>query len=166
METMYLIGFMGAGKTSISQELAQRLSVPVYDTDKEIVKSRGKSINEIFATDGEAKFRELESEILRAMPPENAIVATGGGIVGVEKNRLFLSDKGNVVFLYTELNEIIKRLEGDDSRPLLRKGNLDAAKKLFRSRLPLYREAADIEIDTSGKSIPAIVDEIVERMKN
>ncbi|MCM3665481.1 shikimate kinase [Mesobacillus subterraneus] len=166
METMYLVGFMGAGKTSISQELAKRLSVPVYDTDKEIVKSSGKSINEIFATDGEAKFREIESEVLQKMPSEEAIVATGGGIVGAERNRLFLREKANVVFLYTELSEIIKRVEGDDSRPLLQKGNLDAAETLYRSRLPLYRETANIEIDTSGKSIPAIVDEIVERMKN
>ena len=99
MEAIYLIGFMGSGKTTVSQELAKKLDIALYDTDREIVKLAGKTINEIFANEGEEKFRNLESGILHSLPLTDAVVSTGGGIIGSEKNRLFLKEKMNVVFL-------------------------------------------------------------------
>ncbi len=165
MKAIYLIGFMGSGKSTISKELAEKLCVEVIDTDEEIVKKSGKSINDIFASEGEGRFRQLETDVLLSMPLEDAVVATGGGIIGAEKNRLFLKDKVNVVFLHAALRIIRERLKGDTTRPLLSKEKQGDAEALYCSRLPFYREVADLEIDTSAKSISAIVDEIAERMK-
>ncbi|MBT2636598.1 MULTISPECIES: shikimate kinase [unclassified Bacillus (in: firmicutes)] len=165
MNAIYLIGFMGSGKTTISQELANKLEVSVYDSDQEIVHKAGKTINEIFAIDGEEEFRRLETEVLYSMPEADAVVATGGGIIGAEKNRLFLKEKANVVFLHAEIRIIMDRLRNDDTRPLLRKANREAAETLYHSRLPLYRDTATIEVDTSGKAVSMIVDEIIQRMK-
>ena len=156
---------MGAGKTTVSKKLAEKLSVTDYDMDKEIVKAAGKSIKDIFATMGEGQFRDLESAVLKALPSEDAVVSTGGGIVLCTENRHLMKEKGFVVFLYANMNETLKRLEGDDSRPLLQKNKLQSAESLFTSRLPLYRQAAHLEIDTSSKSISEIVEVIVERMK-
>ncbi|MBS8264874.1 shikimate kinase [Mesobacillus boroniphilus] len=165
MEAIYLIGFMGSGKTTVSQELAKKLEVAVYDTDQEIVKLAGKTINEIFSIDGEEKFRELESKVLYSLPLKDAVVSTGGGIIGSEKNRAFLSGKMNVVFLNAEFSIIMERLKDDDTRPLLSTNNIEAAETLYNSRIPFYREAAFIEIDTSCKSVSIIVNEIIQRMK-
>ena len=99
------------------------------------------------------------------MPDAGAVVATGGGIIGSEKNRLFLKEKKNVVFLQADFSVIMDRLMGDDTRPLLSQNNMEAAERLYRSRLPLYQESAKIEIDTSGKTVSMIIDEIIQRMK-
>ncbi|MBT2693437.1 shikimate kinase [Bacillus sp. ISL-55] len=165
MEAIYLIGFMGSGKTTVSQELAEKLEIDVYDTDREIVKLAGKTIKQIFDIDGEEKFRNLESEVLHSMPLGNAVVSTGGGIIGSEKNRLFLKEKMNVVFLNADFSTIMERLKDDDTRPLLSQDNLGAAEKLYHLRLPLYREAANIEVNVTGKSVSIITDEIIRRMK-
>ncbi|MEW8969808.1 shikimate kinase [Mesobacillus jeotgali] len=165
MEAIYLIGFMGSGKTTVSKALAKKLEVDVYDTDMEIVKRAGMTINEIFFHKGEEQFRSLESEVLHSMPVTDAVVATGGGIIGSEKNRGFLKGKKNVVFLQADFGAIMDRLKGDDTRPLLSENKMEAAEELYRSRLPLYQETAKIEIDTSGKTVSMIVDEIIQRMK-
>lgn len=165
MEAIYLIGFMGSGKTTVSKELAKKLKVDDYDTDMEIVKKAGMTINEIFSNKGEGQFRDLESEVLHSMPSADAVVATGGGIIGSEKNRIFLKGKKNVVFLHADFSAIMDRLKGDYTRPLFSQNNMDAAEGLYRSRLPLYQETAKIEIDTSGKTVSMIVDEIIQRMK-
>lgn len=165
MEAIYLIGFMGSGKTTVSQKLANKLEVAMFDTDKEIVKLAGKTINEIFAIDGEEKFRELETEILHSMPLEDSVISTGGGIIGSDENKMFLKEKKNVFFLNADFNIIMERLKDDDTRPLLSQNKMEAAETLYKSRLPLYRDASSMEIDTSGKSVSMIVDEIIQRMK-
>ena len=165
MEAIYLIGFMGSGKTTVSQELAIKLQVAVYDTDQEIIKLAGKTINEIFAIDGEKAFRSLESEVLYSMPEVDAVVSTGGGIIGSDKNRMFLKEKKNVVFLNTDFSILMERLKDDNTRPLLSQNNIEAAERLYKRRYPLYQEAANIEIDTSSKAVSTIVDEIIQRMK-
>lgn len=165
MEAIYLIGFMGSGKTTVSQELAGKLQVAVYDTDQEIIKIAGKTINDIFANDGEEVFRGLESEVLYSMPEKDAIVATGGGIIGSEKNRIFLKEKKNVVFLNADFHIIMERLKDDDTRPLLSRDNIEAAERLYKNRYRLYQETSNIEIETAGKSVSMIVHEIIQRMK-
>lgn len=165
MKAIYLIGFMGAGKTTVSKQLAEELAIAHYDTDRNIVESAGKSINDIFASEGEGKFRELESSILQTMPNEDAVIATGGGIVSAEVNRKHMKENGLVFFLYAEMEEILQRLAGDNTRPLLQKNGHEAAQTLYSSRLPLYRETAHYEIKTSGKSIEEIVREIAGCMK-
>jgi len=164
MKAIYLIGFMGAGKTSVAIKLAEALSVTPYDTDNEIVEAAGKSINDIFAGEGEAKFREIESSVLKTIPQHDAVIATGGGIILAEENRTHMKSNGTVIFLYAEIGEILQRLEGDHSRPLLQKNKLEAAQSLYRSRLPIYRQTAHFEIDTTSKSVSKIVKEIIESM--
>jgi shikimate kinase len=165
MKSIYLIGFMGAGKTTVSKQLAEELSVAHYDTDQKIIEFAGKSINDIFASEGEGKFREIESSILKKMPKSDAVIATGGGIVLAEINRQHMKENGLVIFLYAEMDEILQRLAGDDSRPLLQKNIQEAARTLYDSRLSLYRQAAHFEVNTSGKSIQEIISEIVGCMK-
>ncbi|MEH7885533.1 shikimate kinase [Bacillus sp. JJ1609] len=164
MKAIYLIGFMGAGKTSVSRKLAEALTVSHYDTDHEIIEAAGKSINDIFASEGEAKFREIESAVLKTMPQHDAVIATGGGIVVAEENRRQMKSSGTVIFLYAEIGEILQRLEGDNSRPLLKENKLEAAQSLYISRLPIYRQTAHIEIDTTSKSVSDIVKEIIVSM--
>jgi shikimate kinase len=165
MKSIYLIGFMGAGKTSVAKKLAGRLSVENYDTDREIEQVTGKSIKDIFTAEGEAKFREVEAGILKKMPVEEAVIATGGGVILAEGNRFHMKQNGTVIFLSASMDEILNRLSGDDSRPLLKDKKQQTAEELYSKRLPLYREAAHFEIDTNSKSISEIVDEIVERLK-
>lgn len=164
MNAIYLIGFMGAGKTSVSRKLAESLTVSHYDTDLEIVEAAGKSINDIFTIEGEAKFREIESAVLKTMPQYDAVIATGGGVVLAEENRRQMRSSGTVIFLYAEIGEILQRLEGDHSRPLLQENKLEAAQLLYSSRLPLYRQTAHFEIDTTSKSVSEIVKEIIVSM--
>lgn len=165
MKAIYLIGFMGAGKTSVSRKLAEALSVTHYDTDQEIVKAAGKSISDIFAGEGEERFRDMESDVLKMMPKHDAVIATGGGIVLAEQNRHHMKSNGTVIFLYADIESILQRLEGDDSRPLLQNDKLYAAQSLYSSRLPIYRQTAQLEINTNSKTVTDIVKEIVGSMK-
>lgn len=88
LEAIYLTGFMGAGKTTVGQQLAQNMKLPVIDTDQEIVKKLNKSIKEIFEENGEAFFRDQETKILKELPTKDVIITTGGGIVIKDENRL------------------------------------------------------------------------------
>ncbi|UQD52723.1 shikimate kinase [Bacillus methanolicus] len=162
MKAIYLIGFMGSGKTTVGKSMSAKWNWPVFDTDEELEKKVKKSINQIFEENGEEFFRLLESEILKQMPVNRSIITTGGGIVLKEENRRWMKENGVVVFLYAEPEEIFKRIENDDSRPLLKTNKKAAIKELFQARLPLYKEAADFTIDTTGKDITEIIKEIEE----
>ncbi|MDE3839575.1 shikimate kinase [Bacillus methanolicus] len=160
MKSIYLIGFMGSGKTTVGKSIGVKWNWPVFDTDEEIVKKVKKSINQIFEENGEDFFRLLETEILKQLPVNRSIITTGGGIVLKDENRRWMKENGAVVFLYAEPEEIFKRIENDDSRPLLKTNKKAAIEKLFRARLPLYMEAADFTIDTTGKDINEIIKDI------
>ncbi|EIJ83472.1 shikimate kinase [Bacillus methanolicus] len=162
MKAIYLIGFMGSGKTTVGKSMSAKWNWPVFDTDEELEKKVKKSINQIFEENGEEFFRLLESEILKQMPVNRSIITTGGGIVLKEENRRWMKENGVVVFLYAEPEEIFKRIENDDSRPLLKTNKKAAIKELFQARLSLYKEAADFTIDTTGKDITEIIKEIEE----
>jgi shikimate kinase len=165
MKAIYLVGFMGAGKSTLAKKLAEELSGIAYDTDQEIEKATGMSVKEIFADKGEKDFRVLESDVLKEIPTDNVIVATGGGMVLAEQNQRLMKEQGTVIFLYADPLEILKRLEGDDSRPLLQNNNLEVAHSLYSNRLPLYRQSAHFEIDTTSKTVMELVAEIRQRMK-
>lgn len=165
MRAIYLVGFMGAGKSSVAKELAKAYSLPVYDTDREIEKAAGMSVTEIFALKGEVYFREMETAALKKIPKENVVVATGGGVILAEANRRLMMQEGMVIFLYADPVEILTRLEGDSTRPLLQGDKRMAVQSLYNSRLPLYKQAAHHEIDTTSQSIQEIVNEIRQRMK-
>lgn len=162
MNSIYLIGFMGAGKTMIGKKLAAFLNKEVIDTDEEIIKAEKKSINAIFAEQGEEYFRLLESKMLKDLSNRDAIITTGGGIVVKPENRQTLKENGNVFFLYATPEEIFKRLENDQSRPLLKGDKMARIHDLYNNRMPLYREAANVIIDTTNKDTEEIIKEIIK----
>ncbi|CAM3804899.1 shikimate kinase [Mesobacillus zeae] len=165
MKSIYMTGFMGAGKSTVSRLLAEEMGLAHHDTDEEIVNAAGKSINRIFEEDGEIVFRKLESEILHVLPKENAVIATGGGIIVSEENRIFMRRNGIVIFLYASIEEILERLKEDTTRPLLQGDNKEKAASLYEMRLPLYRETADICAETGGKQAEEIASDIKHCLK-
>lgn len=161
MKSIYLTGFMGAGKTTIGKALGEYLKMPVFDTDEEIEKKEVLTISEIFERQGEAYFRACETRILGELPVEDTIITTGGGIVCKNENRKLLKEQGIVIFLFASEEEIAKRLERDETRPLLRGDKLERIGTLYKERLPIYKQAADNIINTTGKGISEVVKEIV-----
>jgi len=160
---LILTGFMGAGKSSVGRALADKLRCPFIDLDAEITGRAGRSINEIFAKDGEAAFRVLESACLeQVLHLRVAVIATGGGAVIADANRALMRATGVVVNLTASFDRIMERLSGDTSRPLYA-GNDPAkrAKALMEQREQFYNDA-DIRIDTDGKSVEDVAAEILE----
>ncbi len=139
---IFLIGFMGAGKTYYGKKLSSQKKLPFYDIDDEIEKKLNLSIPKIFQKYGEAHFRKIESEILLSWN-KNGIIATGGGIIEKKENRLFLQKKENkTIWLNPSWEILIKRIKSS-ARPLAGKLTKKELFKLYRKRELLYRECAD-----------------------
>jgi shikimate kinase len=163
---LILTGFMGAGKSSVGRLLAGKLGCPFIDLDAEIVAMAGRSINEIFAKDGEAAFRFLESACLEhALRRGLAVIATGGGAVIADSNRTLMRATGVVVNLTASFGRIVERLSGAADRPLYA-GDDPArrAKALLEQREQFYNDA-DIRIDTDGKSVEDVAAEIIGHLR-
>jgi shikimate kinase len=162
-----LIGFMGTGKTVVGRLLAQKLGKRFIELDAEIEKKAGKPVASIFREDGEASFRKREAEITVAVSAQkNTVVACGGGIV-LDKNNIFrLKQEYVIVCLSAAPGDILKRISGDEGkRPLL--DVADKGKKiqeLLAARRPLYEQAADIIVETSGIAPPAVVQRIIDML--
>ncbi|WP_245308335.1 shikimate kinase [Halalkalibacter urbisdiaboli] len=156
---IYLTGFMGSGKTTIGQALGKALGYQVVDTDQWIENEEQVQIRELFQEKGEQYFRDLETKALQELKEKPLLVTTGGGIVIRKENREIMDERGTVVYLHCEIDEIIRRTEGDESRPLLQNKNKQAVLELFQQRLPLYKQA-DIIIDTTEKTVMQIVQEL------
>ncbi|ANB61163.1 shikimate kinase [Anoxybacteroides amylolyticum] len=163
MKRVYLTGFMGAGKTTVGRALAEQLCVPMIDTDSYIEEKIGKPIKQIFVEEGEAAFRRYEREFLRTLPPDKRIVTTGGGMVIQPENREWMKQTGMVIYLHCDFAEIMRRIADDDTRPLL-SNQLEDLQRLWEQRLPYYSEA-HIVIDTTGKRVEEVVQEIMEWIK-
>lgn len=163
---LILTGFMGAGKSSVGRFLADRLGCRFIDLDSEIEAHEGRSINEIFAKDGEAAFRNMESACLeRVLGLGAAVIATGGGAVNADANRRLMRASGVVVNLTASFDRIVERLSGVTNRPLY--AGDDAAKRakaLLEQREQFYNDA-DIRIDTDGKSVEDVSAEILEYLR-
>jgi shikimate kinase len=156
---IFLIGFMGAGKTTAGKLLAEALSLPFTDTDEEIVKSAGMPVSRIFETYGEARFREMEKETINAVPAR-AVVSCGGGLPCYNDMMTVLLEKGNVIWLKASLAELKARLAGDQSsRPLLTDDPGASAAKLLSSREPVYSRA-DHTVLTDNKLPEEVAEEI------
>lgn len=152
-----LIGFMGAGKTTIGKLIAERLSMDFLDIDEEIEKQEQKEISKIFKEHGEHYFRDLETKYLKSIKNINkTVISTGGGLPIKEENQLLLNEIGITIFLDTSLEIIKKRLENDEKRPLA-KNNLE---ELFEYRQPIYKNATQKVIDCDNMSIEEILNEI------
>ena len=149
-----LIGFMGCGKSTVGRELHQRLGYPLIDMDHEIEHRAGKPITAIFADDGEAAFRAMETSLLRELAEQQgggAIISTGGGVVGSFENRQLLRQLGYVVWLDAPEAAIIERTSKNRARPLLHTEDpLAKIRELMAIRAPLYQETAHLRLDTAG----------------
>ncbi|UPG64532.1 shikimate kinase [Metabacillus endolithicus] len=166
MEAIYLTGFMGAGKTTVGQQLAQNMKLPVIDTDQEIVKKLNKSIKEIFEENGEAFFRDQETKILKELPTKDVIITTGGGIVIKDENReLWMKEHGNIVMLHADIDTIYERVSSDKTRPLASKKSKQELNDLYQSRVNFYDDCT-ILIETDQKNIEDIVNEISIRLNS
>ncbi|MDF1617021.1 shikimate kinase [Petrocella sp. FN5] len=164
-ENIVLIGFMGCGKTSVTKELAKRLNLNYIDMDEKIEKAEGKTVSEIFKDHGEAYFRDLETTFLSKLENQKSkIISTGGGIILRDENIEMVKKIGIVVFLQADVAHILKNIKDDHKRPLLQDEE-DIEKKIttmLELREPLYLRTANVIIQTSGKPIKNIVDEILE----
>ena len=159
-----LIGFMGSGKTAVGREVAKRSKLLLVDFDAEIEARSGMNIAGIFARHGERHFRDLESDLLLEVAGrEDQLLVPGGGIVSRRKNRKILRDSSLVIWFRVGLDEIMRRTgkKGEqESRPLL-SGRRDEIAALLATRERYYREC-DAVIDTDGKEIAEVTDEVME----
>lgn len=151
--SLFLVGPMGAGKSTIGRLLAQSLSRPFVDSDKEIETRTGASIPLIFEKEGEAGFRLRERQVIEDLTlREGIVLATGGGAVLAAENRACLSTRGFVVYLETSVDEQLRRTARDSNRPLLQTADPRARlTELLQIRDPLYREIADFVVHTDGR---------------
>lgn len=155
---------MGSGKSSMGIKLSYRMKQPYLDTDKEIEKQTGKKISEIFATDGEAAFRQMENEYIRTLLDKGVkdhIISTGGGLAVNEDNHEPLKKLGVVVWLRIRPETVVQRLSGDTTRPLLMTEDPEKKiRELIEFREPFYKACSDVIVDVDGKNAPQIMDEI------
>jgi shikimate kinase len=159
---LILTGFMGSGKSSVGRVLARRLNCLFIDLDEEIVSTAGRSINDIFAQEGEQPFRSLESTCLRQVLERGpSVVATGGGVVIADENRRRMRSSGIVVNLAASLEQVLQRLHGAVDRPLFAGGDSPNSVKLLMDARKQFYADADIRIDTDGKSVEDVAAEIL-----
>ena len=165
---IYLIGPMGSGKTSIGSRVARILGMQFIDCDHELEEQTGASVSLIFDIEGEEGFRARESRLLEDLTSRSGLlVATGGGAILHKENREMMSRTGLVVYLETPVEQQLRRLSRDRSRPLLQTD--DRRKKLERlaaERNPLYREIADIEFPARNRGLGAVAAELAREIEN
>jgi 3-dehydroquinate synthase len=165
-KNIFLVGLMGAGKTTIGRMLARRLGMRFADSDHEIEARTGASVPWIFEIEGEASFRRREAEMIRELTAGSGLVlATGGGAVLNPDSRRLLAERGTVVYLRASVNSILARTSHDKNRPLLQtadpRGKLE---DLTAQREPLYREIADLVIDTGRPNVQSMVQTILDQL--
>jgi shikimate kinase len=161
MKTIFLVGFMGSGKTTIGEKLAKMLQVPFYDIDLQIEKSQGKSIPSIFQEEGEEMFRHYETTELKKMPINGAVVSTGGGILSRIENVNYLLNNGLVIYLEAPIGVLYNRVNKDANRPNAHQKTKNELEILLNQRISSY-EKAHFTIDTNGKTPDEISMEIIE----
>ncbi|WP_113866051.1 shikimate kinase [Paraliobacillus ryukyuensis] len=163
MESIYLIGFMGSGKTTVAHELAKRCGAAVQDTDRMVEINYELSIKEIFAAFGEDTFRAYEHQMLINTNPANTIVSTGGGIIESQQNINWLSTH-QVIYLKTSWSEIVRRLQHDKNRPIWNDQTKDKL-ALLNAREEKYLQASKYVIQTDEKNPKEIANEIVRLIR-
>ncbi|MFC0167984.1 bifunctional shikimate kinase/3-dehydroquinate synthase AroKB [Pseudoduganella danionis] len=167
MPNVFLVGLMGAGKTTIGRILARKLGLRFIDSDHEIEARTGATIPWIFEIEGEASFRRREAEVIRELTgQQDLVLATGGGAILNPESRAYLKERGTVIYLRASVNSILQRTAHDKNRPLLQ--TADPRKKLeelMAVRDPLYTEVADIVIDTGRPNVQSMVSNILNQLE-
>ncbi len=166
-ENIFLVGMMGAGKSTIGRALAERLGRVFIDCDRVMVERTGVPIATIFEFEGEAGFRKREAAVLAELARgRGAVVATGGGAVLLEENRRLLRGHGTVIYLRAKLEHLWERTRRDSSRPLLSTPDPKATlAALLAERDPLYREVAHLTIETGPQSASSLVARVVAALE-
>jgi len=164
---IFLIGPMGAGKSTIGRHLAEFLGKDFQDTDHEIEKRTGASIPLIFEIEGETGFRNRESSVLNDLTNKsNLVLATGGGVVLSVDNRRTLHNRGVVVYLHAPLETLLQRTRRDRHRPLLQTTDRRRTmEEILKAREPIYRLTADMVIETAHRSPVSVAREIARKLE-
>ena len=162
--SFFLVGPMGAGKSTIGRQLARSLHLTFLDSDREIEKRTGVDIPLIFELEGESGFRRREKDVIDTLSARPGIVlATGGGAVLDADNRRHLSSRGYVIYLHTSVEQQLKRIAHDKNRPLLQTADpRQRLVELMEFRDPLYREVADWTIETDGCRVRDVAQKIIQ----
>ncbi|MCG8487614.1 MAG: shikimate kinase AroK [Candidatus Thiodiazotropha sp.] len=162
VQNLFLIGPMGAGKTTVGRQLAEHFRKEFIDSDLEIQRRTGVDIPTIFEFEGEQGFRQREQEVIDELTRRDEVVlATGGGAVIKEQNRKALSSRGLVIYLHCTVEQQFERTHRDKNRPLLQTDDpMAKLKSLMAERDPLYRQTADLLISTEGRNTQAVVQDI------
>lgn len=164
---IFLVGLMGAGKTTVGKLLARHLKKTFLDSDHEIEKRTGANIPLIFELEGEAGFRAREAAMIEELTQlRDIVLATGGGAVLNERNRENLRKHGTVVYLRAKVEDLWQRTRHDRNRPLLQTADpLARLRELYAQRDPLYRECADIIMDTGDQSVHGLVRQLEQKLR-
>lgn len=164
---IYLVGLMGAGKSTVGRQLARRLKLNFYDSDRVIVDKTGVPISTIFDIEGEQGFRERESQVLEELSQlEGSVIATGGGSLIRPENRKIIQESGCVIYLRTSAERLYSRIKHDQARPLMRTDNpLQTLKDLLAEREPAYLETADIVIRTGSQKVGVVLHRLEQAIK-
>lgn len=162
-----LIGLPGSGKSTVGRQLARRLQLPFSDSDQAIEARLGCPIREFFEREGEARFRDIEAEVIDMLSHQGAgVLSTGGGAVLRPENRERLRARGRVIYLKSHPEELIRRLRHDTNRPLLQVADpMAKLRELFATRDPLYRQTAHFVIETGRPSVATLVNMIVMQLE-
>ena len=165
---VYLIGPMGSGKTAVGRRLAMLRGCEFIDSDAEIEKRTGVDIRYIFEKEGEARFRQREREVIAELAAlDGVVVATGGGAILDPTNRERLAKTGIVVYLETTIDTLVRRTKAAKTRPLLLNDDPQAVlERMMVARRPLYEQAADLRIETTGRQVRAVAAEIQQRLRS
>jgi shikimate kinase len=167
-EIVTLIGYRGCGKTTVGRQLAQRLGWEFIDTDDEVEKRAGRTIREIFETDGETAFRKIETQVVEeALAGRWRVISAGGGAVLAHRNRKSLRNTGTCIWLTAPPEQLQERISADErsesQRPsLTSRPGLTEIEAVLQNRLPVYEATADHVISTAGRSIDEVVEAILE----
>lgn len=164
---IFLIGFMGAGKSTIARTLKTKYNMQLVEMDEQIEAEQGMKISEIFATKGEEHFRMLETQLLEALQQqENTVVSCGGGAAMRQCNVDAMKKSGKIVYLSAQPETIYERVRHFHNRPLLEGNmNVEYITGLMNARLPKYLAAADFSVDTDGRSAEEICEEIIKAVQ-
>ncbi len=163
MKPIFLCGFMGCGKSTVGKRLASALKCDFTDMDRYIEETEGRTISEIFESDGEKYFRDLETEIIKSFKDKGGVIATGGGALLREENGLAAKQSGIPVFIDTKFSLCYERIKGDKKRPIAYNSTKDELKELYNKRKNLYIKNSLITVNGSV-SVYSVVKQITKKV--